>query len=526
MAKMPEEPHAGPGGHLQFLSTRSYTGREDALVEIDINNGALRRSAGLEGSEPFEGSGPAVSLLTPQRTSSFPRWLRALDTLHRTSRSPFVVATDLAVAIACGLGARVALREVAPLCLGLIFALYISGKYTDRAPLETQGVLWFLGEVSMPLALAALTGAGFQASFHWPFAHTLRTAVAATGGLLSLRAVTWFILVQARRRGLGLRRTLVVGDGPAAALIERKLKAYPEAGLAPVNSLSFTEDRTESSFNHVVSAARLTRIVKHENIEEVVLAPDGSDDEILTVVKAADGLDPHFSILLPLSEVFLHPGLVTQVGGLPLISLGRIAQSRTPLPGKRLFDLGIAGALLVLLSPLLAMAAIAIKIFDGGPVIYRQKRVGRGGKPFELLKFRSMVVGAERLIVDLRDRNANTGLLFKIYDDPRITPLGRIIRRLSIDELPQLWNVVRGDMSLVGPRPLAVEPEEFGPIENKRHSVLPGITGYWQIAGCNDLTYEEMIKLDLAYIQNRSLFLDLRLLLRTPAALIHRRGPF
>jgi lipopolysaccharide/colanic/teichoic acid biosynthesis glycosyltransferase len=230
--------------------------------------------------------------------------------------------------------------------------------------------------------------------------------------------------------------------------------------------------------------------------------------------------------LLPLSEIFLHPGLVTQVGGLPLISLGRIAQSRTPLPGKRVFDLGLASVGLVILSPLLAVTALAIKIFDRGPVIYRQRRVGRGGKSFQLLKFRSMVVGAERLIVDLRDRNANTGLLFKVYDDPRITRLGRLIRRLSIDELPQLWNVIRGEMSLVGPRPLAVEPEEFGPIENKRHSVLPGITGYWQIAGCNDLTYDEMIKLDLAYIQNRSLFLDLRLLMRTPAALVHRRGPW
>ena len=193
---------------------------------------------------------------------------------------------------------------------------------------------------------------------------------------------------------------------------------------------------------------------------------------------------------------------------------------------QRAADVAIAGAGLVVASPLLAVAALAVKLEDGGPVLYRQTRVGKAGIDFELLKLRTMVVGAERLIVDLRDRNANTGLLFKVYNDPRITRLGRLVRRMSIDELPQLWNVIRGEMSLVGPRPLAVEPEDFGPIENKRHSVLPGITGYWQIAGCNDLNYEEMIKLDLAYIQNRSLFLDLRLLMRTPAALLHRRGPF
>src|SRR5438552_12892956 len=113
-----------------------------------------------------------------------------------------------------------------------------------------------------------------------------------------------------------------------------------------------------------------------------------------------------------------------------------------------------------------------------------------------------MVVGAERLIVDLRDRNANTGLLFKVYDDPRVTRVGRIIRRLSIDELPQLWNVIRGEMSLVGPRPLAIEADEFGPMDGRRHTVRPGITGYWQIAGGNGLTYAEMVKLDLVYIQN------------------------
>ena len=340
------------------------------------------------------------------------------------------------------------------------------------------------------------------------------------------RCVTWLVIVLSRRRGLGLRRTLVVGDGPSAALVIKKLQSYPEAGLAPV-AFGFTEDRAEGGLSLLSTGKRLARIVREQAIREVVLAPEGSDgEEILRCVKSADGLDTNFSILLPLSEVFLHPGLVTQVGGLPLISLGRIAQHRATLPGKRVFDLCLASFLLLLASPLLALTALSIKIFDKGPILYRQRRVGRDGKIFELIKFRSMVVGAERLLIDLRDRNASTGLLFKVYDDPRTTRLGRLIRRWSIDELPQLWNVVRGEMSLVGPRPLALEPEDFGAIENKRHSVPPGITGYWQIAGCNDLTYDEMIKLDLAYIQNRSLLLDVWLLLRTPAALIHRRGPW
>ena len=133
--------------------------------------------------------------------------------------------------------------------------------------------------------------------------------------------------------------------------------------------------------------------------------------------------------------------------------------------------------------------------------------------------------GSDRLTVDLRDRNVTDGLLFKVRDDPRVTRVGRLIRRTSIDELPQLWNVIRGEMSLVGPRPLPVSPTEFGPIDNERHRMPPGITGYWQLAGGPGLTYQEMVKLDLAYIQNWSLWLDVRLLLRTIPALVYRHGP-
>jgi lipopolysaccharide/colanic/teichoic acid biosynthesis glycosyltransferase len=193
------------------------------------------------------------------------------------------------------------------------------------------------------------------------------------------------------------------------------------------------------------------------------------------------------------------------------------------LPGKRVFDVIAAAVLLLVLLPVLALTALAIKLTDGGPVFYRHRRVGRGGKTFDMLKLRSMVVGADRMQVDLARENCTDGLLFKVKDDPRVTSVGRLMRRLSIDELPQLWNVVRGDMSLVGPRPLAVEPEDFAPSEGFRHSVPPGITGSWQVSGGNGLSYDDMIKLDLDYIQRWSLWLDLRLLFATIPALLDRR---
>ena len=205
------------------------------------------------------------------------------------------------------------------------------------------------------------------------------------------------------------------------------------------------------------------------------------------------------------------------------LSVVRHEPAHVRLPGKRLFDVVAAATLLLVVLPTLALAALAIKLSDAGPVLYRQRRVGRGGKTFDMLKLRSMVVGADRMQVDLTRENCTDGLLFKVKDDPRVTAVGRLMRRLSIDELPQLWNVVRGDMSLVGPRPLAVEPEDFAPSDRFRHSVPPGITGYWQVSGGNGLSYDDMIKLDLDYIQRWSFWLDLRLLVATIPALLDRR---
>jgi exopolysaccharide biosynthesis polyprenyl glycosylphosphotransferase len=377
----------------------------------------------------------------------------------------------------------------------------------------------------MPVACITLSAVAFATELGWSSAEALRFGAASLGGLFVARMISWAVLVIARRNGLALRRTLIVGGGQRGRLVARKLRAFPEAGLLPVAMIPLGNGHGLARFlPDFPSAADLTRTISDADIHHVVLAPDESEEAIVECVKGSGDLDVTFSMLPPLSDLFLHPGLVTQVGGLPLIPLGKLAQTKTMLPGKRVFDIVGGSALIMILFPLMAIMSAAIKLSDRGPIFYRQRRVGRGGSTFAMLKFRSMIEGAERLVIDLRDQNINNGLLFKVRDDPRITRVGRLMRRISMDELPQLWNVVRGDMSLVGPRPLPVEPEDFGEVDNKRHTVRPGITGYWQIAGSHDLTYEEMIKLDLAYIQNWSLWLDVRLLLRTIPALMHRRG--
>lgn len=196
-----------------------------------------------------------------------------------------------------------------------------------------------------------------------------------------------------------------------------------------------------------------------------------------------------------------------------------------PQRGKRVFDLLVALPLLVVSLPVLALCAMAIKLTDGGPVLFRQERVGYRGRRFRILKLRSMMVGSESLAAQLVGHNVTDGLLFRVAADPRVTWIGKLIRRTAIDELPQLWNIVRGEMSLVGPRPLAVPPESFSLREQARHAVPPGLTGLWQVSGGNELCYHEMIDHDLAYARGWSLWLDVKLMVRTVPALLTRVGP-
>jgi exopolysaccharide biosynthesis polyprenyl glycosylphosphotransferase len=195
---------------------------------------------------------------------------------------------------------------------------------------------------------------------------------------------------------------------------------------------------------------------------------------------------------------------------------------------KRLFDILASLALIVMLSPLLAATAIAVRLTSPGPALFRQPRTGKHGERFSMLKFRSMDMDAESRLRELRDRtDAGNDVLFKMKDDPRVTPLGRIIRRYSIDELPQLFNVLAGHMSLIGPRPpLPREVEEYGWQVHRRFLVKPGVTGLWQVSGRSNLSWEETVRLDLYYVENWTLTGDLFILFRTARAVLARDGAY
>jgi exopolysaccharide biosynthesis polyprenyl glycosylphosphotransferase len=455
---------------------------------------------------------PAVEQSLPVRRS---RLAAVLAEIHASNRSTATLLVDLVVLMGVALAVQVVPAwSAVPWAAAIVLAGYLGDLYGDRDTIQTRGVLWYPGRTVLPVAIVAFCG---QATGLMPVDAAVRLVPGAVLALCLVRLVTWLTLALLRHKGIGMRRAIVIGADSSVYTVHRKLAEFPEGGLVPVGVFPI---ETLGVFQE------LDEIIERHAVDHVVLAPTHSDDiDLVGHLQRARGVNARFSLVPPLGDLFLHPGRVSELGGMPFIPMGRILRTRNRLPGKRTFDIGISLALLFIALPILAVAAIAVKLDDGGPVFFRQRRVGKGGALFDMLKFRSMVVGADRLQAELRDKNFSDGLLFRMDGDPRITRVGRIIRRLSIDELPQLWNVVRGEMSLVGPRPLPVDPDAFSQGESERHTVLPGITGYWQISGGNGLAYHEMIRLDLAYIRNWSLWLDLRLLLRTIPALVHRHDP-
>lgn len=210
-----------------------------------------------------------------------------------------------------------------------------------------------------------------------------------------------------------------------------------------------------------------------------------------------------------------------------IIDQDQLAKKRTYHIVKRIFDLIASLCGLIILSPLFLVVALLIKCEDHGPVFYKQKRVGKDQREFDMFKFRSMHVDADKRLTELKEQNEVDGPMFKMKNDPRITSVGRFLRKTSLDELPQLWNVLRGDMSLVGPRPpLPREVANYSKYDLQRLWVIPGITGLWQATERNNVGFEEMVELDLEYIKKRSLLFDAKIILLTIIAIIHPNGAY
>lgn len=355
------------------------------------------------------------------------------------------------------------------------------------------------------------------------------------GGRALVRAI-------ARRRGWYIQKVLVVGRMRDGAQVISRIERHPEWGLTVVGEVDVLDDVDVFSRDFgLVDGAELAFSVDVNNLIErakelgasrVIFATppyqlDARTDLTRGLIESGIQVD-----LVPGEAEILRSGAaISHLEGLPLMSMPGAMPPRSWRAMKRTVDLLIAVPVLVALSPVIAFAAIRVKRDSPGPVFYRQRRAGLHGDAFDFLKLRTMYEDAEQRLPEMFDRSLHENALedgvFKVVDDPRITSAGMALRRLSIDELPQLWNVVRGDMSLVGPRPLPVVEDQrvAGHYEMRRH-VRPGMTGPWQVSGRSDIPFHDMLRLDYSYVLNWSLSRDAKLLVQTLDAVVRGRGAY
>ncbi len=329
------------------------------------------------------------------------------------------------------------------------------------------------------------------------------------------------------RRQVADERCLIVGSGTVASLVAAKIGAHPEYGATVVGYVDVGPEGDGGAVSLLGDVEDFERVCHDHDIERVVIAFSSlSHEHLLDVIRRSKRLRLKITIVPRLFEVIGHGVEIDQIEGMTLLGLRGLSRTKSTLLLKRTIDILGAGFGLIVLAPLLALIAIAIKLTSPGPVIFKQRRVGRRNRDFNMYKFRTMVQGADELKADLAHLNdLRDNRMFKIVNDPRVTPVGRVLRRASLDELPQLWNVLRGEMSLVGPRPLI--PSENDHVvgwHRARLDLTPGLTGPWQVMGRSSIPFAEMVKLDYLYVADWSLWNDIKLLLRTLPVVLGRRG--
>jgi exopolysaccharide biosynthesis polyprenyl glycosylphosphotransferase len=393
--------------------------------------------------------------------------------------------------------------------------------WADELGLLVQGIA---------LGAAALSVLGWAFAIPIPREWLLLSAVLGLAFVTVERQATRMYFRHLRATGRSLRRTIVVGDNEEARTLRQVLRSTPELGYDVVGYLSNDLDHVALQSDDLplggVGEAEL--VAAAEGATTAFIVASALDLETVTnLARRLHCCGLHVELAPGLRDIAPERLTVRSLGRHPVIYLEPARQEGWRATAKRCFDWATAMTMLVLSIPILAVAAVMIKATSKGPVLFRQERIGQGGRTFHVLKFRSMVVGAEALLPSLRAANEADGPLFKIKADPRITRVGQILRRYSLDELPQLINVVCGHMSLVGPRPaLASEVHAWTPELHDRLRVKPGITGMWQVSGRSNASFEDYVRLDLYYVDNWTLGRDLAILARTVPSVLFSRGAY
>jgi exopolysaccharide biosynthesis polyprenyl glycosylphosphotransferase len=404
----------------------------------------------------------------------------------------------------------------------LLFAR--SGLYASRA--ERPGlarIVSSLFQVTLVTLIFALIN-GETYSSYYIFYGTLVFAICIIGSLRWLyESVTGALLRAAGYR----RRALLVGSGKHIEDVAHALIDEVHAPVEMVGFISLTP-RPSNGLRSLGRIEDLPAVLDAHRVQEVIIAdPEFPQERAVDLVDQCHDRGVTVRIAPSTMEILVHRAEFVPGASVPLFELRPPVFDGFDYAVKRTFDFVMALLLIVFLSPLLAVIALAVAVSSRGPVFYRSTRPGIGGEPFACLKFRTMHSDADQMQADLESINEASGALFKIRHDPRLTRIGRFLRRYSLDELPQLFNVIAGQMSLVGPRPLPQRDfEQLQEWHKKRYLVLPGITGLWQVSGRSELDFDDLVRLDFLYLERWSVGLDLAILLKTVPAVITRRGAF
>ncbi len=350
--------------------------------------------------------------------------------------------------------------------------------------------------------------------------------------LLGVGRLVWgVILAQLRRRGIGVVRVLIVGAAEVSRTVIRTVMAQPALGYRIVGLISDQLDTNTLNIGPIPVLGGLEKVpqtISDQHIDEVVIALPWTDQQrVLEVFQTCERLGVRARTVPDIFQLSLNRVDVEDLGGVPLLGLKSASFRGTNLLVKRLIDLIVGGLISLIALPFMLLLAIAIRINSPGAIIFKQQRVGLRGKEFTIYKFRTMRAGAEEEQERLLVYNEFTGPLFKMKDDPRITQVGRFLRKTSLDELPQLFNVLKGDMSLVGPRPhIASEVAQYQDWQKQVLEAPPGMTGLSQVSGRSQLSFDEQCLLDIYFIENWSPALDIKILLRTIPKVVLGEGAY
>ncbi len=466
----------------------------------------------------------------------FLRGVLRFDTIRSLSRIAILAALDIgclflaiwtALAIKAGIQSPDTLgqmydqaKDYAPLaCLVMVLLFARSGLYRDRAqrPGFAKVISSLVEVVLVVLIYAEIEGHEFN-SYYIFYGTLLFALVYVSAARWVFERVSGVVLRAAGYR----RRAVLVGSGPnieAVSLALRDSKMIEPYGFVSRGSAPLS--------NGLLDFSSLEQLERHfDAIDEVLIADaDFPQNEAVELVDRCHKHGVRVRVAPSTMEILMDRVEFVPGQALPLFELKPPVFEGVDFAIKRSFDFVGASLLLLVLSPVFLLVSLAIKATSRGPVLYRSLRPGIGGRSFDCVKFRTMVEGADDLQDELEPSNEVSGALFKMRTDPRVTPVGRFLRRWSLDELPQLLNVLRGEMSLVGPRPLP--QRDYARLEEwhrKRYLVLPGMTGLWQVSGRSELDFDELVRLDFLYLEHWSVFLDLSILLKTVPAVIRAKG--